>query len=93
MRMYVPYNGPGKPCRLCGDVLTIFHQCPRLELKEAIDDLAVGGAEIQRDGDEVEWAEIRRRFPLTAERIIKAMKGGEHERVGQAATGGAEQTP
>ena len=93
MRMYVPYNGPGKPCRQCGAVLTIFHNCPRLELKEAVEDLAIGGAEIQRDGVEVEWAEIRRRFPLTAERIIKAMKEVNSERVGQAATGGAEQTP
>lgn len=75
--MYVPYKGPGKPCRLCGDPLTIFHKCPRLALKEAVDELEIGGAEIQADGGEIEWEEIRERFPLTADRIIEALRGGE----------------
>lgn len=63
-----------RDCRRCGETLTIFHSCPALALADQEDALAQATAEVSPSTPEDEWAEIRERFPLTADRVIAAIK-------------------
>jgi hypothetical protein len=63
-----------RDCRKCGELLTIFHDCPALALANQADDLAQATIQTSTSTAEDEWAEIRERFPLTASRIIAALE-------------------
>lgn len=62
-------------CRQCGETLTIFHQCSKVALADQLEPLAQ--AVVETPSSEDEWAEIRQRFPLTANRIINAIEKEE----------------
>lgn len=68
-----------RDCRQCGTTLSVFHRCPRLALKEQAEALTQAVVETPQVSTEEDWEEIRRRFPLTADRIIAAITEGTEE--------------